>query len=126
MQDIDHDLRRWAAWTRGALNLGIKPLTMYDDGTRDKVAYMPMSDDEGLAFDPAVATLKQIDKEQYNIVRLHYIYGMSARAIAKTLGRGQTPVLTDLHLAQTFVAGFVYGKVFTEAKIALTNGAHGL
>ena len=121
--DIETDLRRWAAWAREGLNLGIKPLVMFDDGTRGKLAFMPMSDDEGLSFDPAVATLKQIDKELYNIVRLHYIYGMSTRAIARVTHRAQTAVMSDLRTSKTFIGGFICGRVHEAAKNALTNSS---
>lgn len=119
--DIETDLRRWAAWARESLNLGIKPLAMLDDGTRGKLAYMPMSDDEGLAFDPAVATLKQIDKELYNFIRLHYLYGMSMRAVAMASGSNRQTVYTGINTAKTFIAGFICGKHHEAAKNALVS-----
>ncbi|WP_225760239.1 antiterminator Q family protein [Leclercia sp. Marseille-Q4284] len=117
--DIETDLRRWAAWARESLNLGIKSLVMFDDGLRDKVAFFPMSDDEASAFDPAVATLKQIDKELYNVVRLHYIYGKSMRAIAMITGMKITAVHSALHTAKTFIHGFTRGVTHESAKQAL-------
>lgn len=119
--DIENDLRRWAAWAREQPNLGFKPLVMFDDGKRDKVHYLPMSDDEGLTFDPAVATLKQIDKELYNFVRLHYIYGMSVRAVALATGTNRQAVYTGIQTAKTFVYGFICGKHHEAAKNALLS-----
>ncbi|MFW3388727.1 UNVERIFIED_CONTAM: antiterminator Q family protein [Kocuria sp. CPCC 205274] len=107
---IENDLRRWAQWVRECGTLGIKPLAMFDDGTRESVRYMPMSDDEGLRFEPAIIALKQIDKEQYNVVRLHYIYGMSIRAVCKVVARDYKTVYAWLQEAKAFVAGFVAGQ----------------
>ncbi|MCK7435912.1 antiterminator Q family protein [Enterobacter bugandensis] len=119
--DIETDLRRWAAWAREHNELGVKPLVMFDDGTRGKLAFFPMSDDEGLAFDPAVATLKQIDKELYNVVRLHYLYGMSMRAVAMAAGMKTTAVHSAIVSAKTFIYGFLCGSVHESAKQALNQ-----
>lgn len=119
--DIENDMRRWAAWARGGVNLGVKPLAMLDDGKRDTVAYMPMSDDEAALFDPAVATLKQIDKELYNYVRLHYIYGMSVRAVAIVAGSNRATVHHGIITAKTFINGFMCGKHHEAAKNAVLS-----
>lgn len=119
--DIETDLRRWAAWAREHDEGKIKPLVMFDDGIRGKLAFFPMSDDEGMAFDPAVATLKQIDKELYNVVRLHYLYGMSLRAVAMAAGMKTTAVHSAVVSAKTFIYGFLCGSAYGSAKEALNH-----
>lgn len=117
--DIETELRRWAVWARESLGLGIKPLAMLDDGTRGKLAFFPMSDDEGLAFDPAIATLKQVDKELYRLVRLHYLEGMSLRAVAIVAGSNRQSVHVGINTAKTFIAGFICGRNHEAAKLIL-------
>ena len=121
VHDIETDLRRWAVWAREHNELKIKPLVRFDDGTRGKMAFFPMSDDEGLAFDPAVATLKQIDKELYDVVRLHYLYGLSIRAVALAAGMNRQTVYNSLITAKTFIYGFMCGKTHEAAKTALLS-----
>ena len=119
--DIETDLRRWAAWAREHNELKIKPLAMFDDGTRGKLRFMPMSDDEGLGFDPAVAMLKQIDKELYDYIRLHYLYGLSIRAVALASGTNRQTVYNGILSAKTFILGFICGVTHESAKNALMS-----
>lgn len=108
MRDIETCLQRWGAWARGGLSLGVKALVMFDDGTRASAPAM-MNDDEAAAFDPAVAWLKQIDKELYDVLRLHYVYRLSYSAIAKVKGTHKSDVIQRSWRAAAFVNGYLYG-----------------
>ena len=108
MEAIEVLLQLWGAWSRGSLPGAIKPLMMFDDGS----SYAPgdiMSDETAIIFDPAVANLKHIDPELYDLVRLHYIYRLSFNAIAKIKHTNKGTLFRNIKAAQMFIAGFLCG-----------------
>ncbi|HCI6749378.1 TPA: hypothetical protein NPP60_005048 [Klebsiella variicola subsp. variicola] len=116
--NIEHKLQLWGAWAAEGAGLNIKPLAMFNSGealnTRDV-----MSDDEAQVFDPAVATLKQLYPEQYEVVRLRYIYRLSYNAIAKIKQKNVRNIFEGCLQAQSFVEGYLTG-------FSIANGDLGL
>jgi len=112
---IDHNIEAievlfqlWGGWARESLPGAIKPLMMFKDGSEPSRGDI-MSDETAAMFDPAVACLKQIDRELYEVVRLHYIYRLSFNAIAKIKHSNPGTLFRQCKAAQMFVAGFLYG-----------------
>lgn len=117
MQGIEADLLRWGAWARERLPGKIKALLIYRQGEALRQSWIPpMGDDEAALFDPAVATLRDVAPELYEVVRLHYIYGLSFYAIAKAKQCNSKDVLTKGRKAEAFIAGFVCGAALTSAR----------
>lgn len=116
MQGIERDLARWGAWAREQLPGKIKALLLYREGEAQRQKWVePMTDEEGKAFDPAVAALREADGDLYEIVRMRYIYGLSFYAIAKAQSKHTKDIVTKGRKAEAFVTGFMQGAVFRDA-----------
>ncbi|MEG3135505.1 antiterminator Q family protein [Rouxiella sp. T17] len=63
------------------------------------------NDDEGLVIDSCVAKLKQHRPKEYELVVLHYVYGVSLRAIAKRRKCSDGLVRKELERAVGFMEG---------------------
>lgn len=106
MGNIENLLQLWGAWARGGIDGKIKPLAMYNDGSASPSRDC-MNDEDAAIFDPAVATLKQFDKELYEVVRLHYIYRLSFNAIAKIKHASRIKIQQQNANASVFIAGYL-------------------
>lgn len=115
-QEIETLLQRWGAWAASNLGTGIKPLMMWQ--TADAKKSRPaMSDEEAEAFDPAVAFLRVVDKECFEVVRLHYMYRMSFNAIAKVKHKNVKDCFVQCMQGKCYIEGFLYGYAAAADKI---------
>ncbi|WFQ81465.1 antiterminator Q family protein [Xenorhabdus sp. SF857] len=86
MRDIQLVLERWGAWAAAdnsdvdwsPIAAGFKGLLPYTSKSR-----FQCTDDEGIMVDGCVARLKKHRPDEYELVILHYVYGISLRKIAK-------------------------------------------
>lgn len=106
--NIEFELQRWGAWASDNAGLNIKPLVMFNDGTSRK-GREQMSDEEAQMFDPAVAALKTLNAEQFEIVRLRYIHCLSFHAIGMIKKLNKAIVFNELNKAQGFIEGYLTG-----------------
>ena len=115
MHNTERELKRWGVWAREQLPGRIKPLAIYRDGSTGKRVVEPMTDEEARHFDPAVAALREASPELYNVVRQHYIYGLSCYAIGKIKSKNSKDISMQVKNAQNFVSGFIYGAYYRSA-----------
>lgn len=106
--NIEYELQRWGAWAAEVNGLRIKPLMMFNDGTASK-SRDQMSDEEGRLFDPVVCALKMKSEEQFDLIRLRYIHGMSFNAIGMVKKLNKAIVFNELNKAQGFIEGYLMG-----------------
>ncbi|VGQ11856.1 hypothetical protein SB5439_05004 [Klebsiella variicola] len=117
--DIDYKLKLWGAWAGEVLGLQIKPLAMFKNG--ECLTPDTMSDDEAQTFDPAVAALKTLYPDLYEIIRLHYIHRLSYNAIARVKHKNVRNIFEGCLQAQSFIEGYLTGFSIANGEIALSS-----
>lgn len=108
MRDMSQVLERWAGWasTENAgvdyspIAAGFKGLIVQSSRIR-----MSCNDDDGLLIDSCVAKLRKKRPDEYNVMVLFYLYGVSKRKIAKQLKCDEKLVRIKIQMAEGFVDG---------------------
>ncbi|KAB7895992.1 antitermination protein [Rouxiella sp. S1S-2] len=107
-RDIHTLLELWGAWAASDnsgldfsnVAAGFRGLLPSTSKTR-----MQCNDDEGILIDGCVARLKQHRPKEYELVVLHFVYGVSLRAIAKRRKCSDGTVRKDMGMAEGFIEG---------------------
>ena len=107
-QEIETLLKRWGAWAAGGIGTQIKPLMMWQAADPQRVR-AAMTDEEAETFDPAVASLRLVDKELFDVVRLHYVYGLSFNAIARVKHVSKQECFLRSIRAKSYIEGYLTG-----------------
>lgn len=110
MRDIDRILRLWGAWADSDssgidyshIAAGFKGLLPQQKG-RERCC-----DDDGLFIDSCVAKLKEHSLFEYKLLICHFVYGASARSMAKYLKCSDRTIREKLSNASYFVLGLIY------------------
>ncbi|MCS5452517.1 antiterminator Q family protein [Enterobacter huaxiensis] len=100
-------LTLWGRWARGGDNLDIKPMAMLAGSSEPGLPMM--DDDTAFIFERGLTLLRQYDLLAFKVVRLHYAYGMSLRAIAKVHHVSHGTIWQRLQAAPTWIDGFFSG-----------------
>lgn len=108
MRDIQHILEFWGAWAANdnsqvdwqPIAAGFKGLLPYTNKSRPQCC-----DDDGIMIDGCVARLKKYKPEEYELVILHYVYGVSLRMIAKRRKCSDGTIRKEMQTAQGFIGG---------------------
>lgn len=121
-REIENLLQLWGAWAAGSIGTQIKPLMMWQAADPQKVR-PSMSDEEAETFDPAVASLRLVDKELFDVIRLHYVYRLSFEAIARVKNTNKKECFYRCMRAKCFIEGFLNGYAAAGEKIMAIYGA---
>ncbi len=108
VRDMQYTLELWGAWAASEnsgvdwqpIAAGFKSLLPNTNKSRPQC-----SDDDGIMIDGCVARLKKYKPEEYDLVVLHYVYGMSLRKIAKWRKCSDGTVRKDIQTVQGFISG---------------------
>ncbi|MBU9849232.1 antiterminator Q family protein [Rahnella aceris] len=117
MRDIHETLELWGAWAASD-NSGVdfSPIAAGFKGLLPQTAKsrLQCDDDEGLLIDGCVARLKKFKPKEYELVTLHYVFGVSLRAIAKKRKCSDGTVRKDMQTAQGMIWGIVSSLVMID------------
>ncbi len=108
MRDIQLVLERWGGWAASdnsqvdwqPVAAGFKSLLPNTNKSR-----LQCCDDDGIMIDGCVARLKKYKPEEYELVILHYVFGVSLRMIAKRRKCSDGTIRKEMQTAQGFIDG---------------------
>ncbi|WGL96278.1 antiterminator Q family protein [Arsenophonus nasoniae] len=106
--DIHNILERWGAWAASYNNgvdwspvaAGFKGLLPYRRKPRPQC-----TDEEGMVVDGCVAKLKIYRPDEYELLVLHFVFGISLRKLAKWKKCSDGSVRKNLEIAKGFIMG---------------------
>lgn len=110
MRDIHETLELWGAWAANdnsgvdfsPIAAGFKGLLPQTSKSRPQCC-----DDEGILIDGCVACLKKYKPEEYELLVMHFVCGLSLRAIAKKWKCSDGTVRKMMQTAQGFIFGVI-------------------
>lgn len=110
IRDMQYTLELWGAWAASEnsgvnwqpIAAGFKSLLPNNNKSR-----LQCSDDEGIMIDGCVAMLKKYKPEEYDLIVLHYIFGVSLRAIAKRKKYSDGTIRKKIQNAIGFIEGMI-------------------
>ncbi|AGQ28826.1 antitermination protein Q [Serratia liquefaciens ATCC 27592] len=107
MCDMYELLSRWGVWARQDSGIGYSPIAAGFKGLLPPTSTGKQSccDDDGLMIDGCVARLKKYKPDEYDLVVLHHIYGVSLRKIAKSRKCSDGTVRKEMQTAEGFIGG---------------------
>ncbi|MHA7847138.1 antiterminator Q family protein [Serratia sp. D1N4] len=107
MRDMYEVLSRWGAWARQDGGIGYSPIAAGFKGLLPPSCSgkQSCSDDDGLLIDGCVARLKKYKPDEYDLVVLHHIYGLSLRYIARKRKCSDGTIRKEMQTAEGFVGG---------------------
>jgi hypothetical protein len=108
MRDMYQVMDMWGAWAAAEssgvdwpiIAAGFKGLLVDTSKSRTQC-----NDDDGILIDGCVALLKKYRTKEYEIVILHFVYGISQRAIARRRNCSDGTVRKDMQTALGFIDG---------------------
>jgi hypothetical protein len=112
MRDIQLVLEGWGAWAAADntavdwsfIAAGFKSLLPVTSKGRSGCC-----DDDGLAVDAAICRLNEVRRrEELDMIFLHYVYGVSKRAIGRRFKMSESRVRQEMQVAEAFVDGCLY------------------
>ncbi|WNP36370.1 antiterminator Q family protein [Enterobacter kobei] len=111
MRDMYEVMDRWGAWA-AADNSGVdwQPIAAGFKGLipHGKKSRLQCDDDEGIMIDGCVARLKKYKLEEYELIVVHFVIGISLRSIAKKRKCSDGTIRKGLQSALGFVEGLLY------------------
>ncbi|WP_447881305.1 antiterminator Q family protein [Serratia fonticola] len=114
MRDMYEVLSRWGVWARDNKGVGYSSIAagFKEFLPRQSSGKQSCSDDDGMMVDRCIAKLKGYNLDEYEIVIMHYFYGVSLRKIAKRRKCSDGKVRKQIQAAEGFISGclFVIGK----------------
>lgn len=110
MRDMYEVMDRWGAWAAAdssgvdwqPIAAGFKGLIPHVNKSR-----LQCDDDTGIMLDGCVARLKKIKPEEYELIILHFVLGISLRKIAKKRKCSDGTIRKELQTALGFVEGVI-------------------
>ncbi|EQB4330069.1 antiterminator Q family protein [Providencia stuartii] len=108
--DIHELVEQWGAWAAAdnsgvdwpSISAGFK--NILPDTRKNKIQ---CSDDIGIFIDQCVSKLKEHRFEEYEILILHYVYGISLRKIAKLKKCSDGTIRKNMQTALGFINGII-------------------
>ena len=108
MRDMYEVLDRWGAWA-AADNSGVdwQPVAAGFKGLlpHGKKSRIQCDDDEGIMVDSCVARLRKYKPDEFELLIVHFVIGISLRTIAKKRKCSDGTIRKDLQSALGFVEG---------------------
>lgn len=107
MRDMYEVLSRWGVWAREDKGIGYSPIAAGFKGLLmpQSSGKQSCSDDDGLMIDGCVARLMKYKPDEYDLVVLHHIYGLSLRQIARRRKCSDGTIRKELQSAEGFISG---------------------
>ncbi|HFV9291644.1 TPA: antiterminator Q family protein [Serratia fonticola] len=107
MRDMYEVLSRWGAWAREDSGIGYSPIAAGFKGLLPPQSHgkQSCSDDDGLVIDGCIARLMKHKPDEYDLVVLHHIYGLSLRKIAGKCKCSDGTIRKKMQMAEGFIAG---------------------
>ncbi|MDQ9128572.1 antiterminator Q family protein [Serratia fonticola] len=107
MRDMYDVLSRWGVWARQDGGIGYSPIAAGFKGLLppNSCGKQSCSDDDGLVIDGCVTKLKKHKPDEYDLVVLHHIYGLSLRKIARKRKCSDGTVRKEMQTAEGFING---------------------
>ncbi|TXQ85335.1 antiterminator Q family protein [Escherichia coli] len=109
-RDMYEVLDRWGAWA-AAENSGVdwQPIAAGFKGLlpHGKKSRLPCDDAEGIMIDGCVARLRKYKQEEYELIRAHFVIGVSLRSIAKKRRCSDGTIRKELQTALGFIDGCI-------------------
>ncbi|MES0319976.1 antitermination protein [Citrobacter sedlakii] len=110
MRDMYEVLDRWGAWAASdnsgvdwhPIAAGFKGLLPHGKNSRIKC-----DDDEGIIIDGCVARLRKYKPDEYELIIVHFVIGISLRTIAKKRKCSDGTIRKELQTAMGFVEGCI-------------------
>jgi len=110
MRDMTQILDSWGAWAAAEssgvdwqpIAAGFKGLIPYGKKSRLKCC-----DDEGIKIDGCVARLKKYKPEEYELIIIHFVFGISLRKIARKRKCSDGTIRKELQTAMGFIDGML-------------------
>jgi len=110
MGKMTQDLELWGAWAASdnskvdwqPIAAGFKGLLPYGKKSRDQC-----DDEKGIVIDKCVAKLKRVKPEEYELIIVHFVIGVSLRTIAKKRKCSDGTIRKDLQTAIGFIEGML-------------------
>ncbi len=110
MRDIHETLELWGAWAASD-NSGVdfSPIAAGFKGLLPQTSKsrLQCDDDEGIKVDGCIARLNKYRPEECELIILHYVFGVSLRAISKKKKCSDGTVRKKMQTAQGFVMGLL-------------------
>ncbi|MFW0697607.1 antiterminator Q family protein [Pantoea sp. R13S299] len=108
MRDMSQVLDSWGAWAASD-NSGVdwQPIAAGFKGLipHGKKSRIQCCDDEGIKIDGCVAKLRKCKPEEYELIIVHYVIGLSLRNIAKKRKCSDGTIRKELQTATGFIEG---------------------
>lgn len=108
MRDMYEVLDRWGAWAAcDSSGVDWQPIAAGFKGLipHGKKSRLQCDDDEGIKIDGCVVRLKKYKPEEYDIIVLHFLFGISLRTIAKKKKCSDGTIRKELQTALGFIEG---------------------
>lgn len=107
MRDMYEVLSRWGVWARDDSGIGYSPIAAGFKGLLPPTSSgkQSCSDDDGLVIDGCVARLKKYKPDEYDLIVLHHIYGLSLRKIARKRKCSDGTIRKEMQTAEGFIGG---------------------
>lgn len=108
MRDMYEVMDRWGAWAASD-NSGVdwQPIAAGFKGLlpHGKKSRIQCDDDEGIMIDSCVARLRKYKPDEFELLIVHFVIGISLRTIAKKRKCSDGTIRKDLQSALGFVEG---------------------
>lgn len=109
-RDMYEVMERWGAWAASdnsgvdwqPIAAGFKGLLPYGKKSREQC-----NDDEGIMIDGCVARLRKYKPDEYKLIIVHFIIGISLRTIAKKRKCSDGTIRKELQMALGFIEGVI-------------------
>ncbi|MFP7606988.1 antiterminator Q family protein [Serratia quinivorans] len=107
MREIYEVMARWGVWARESNNIDYSRVAAGFKGILSQTSRVQLSccDEDGLIIDGCVCKLKIYNPEEFNIVIIHHVCGVSLRRIAKIKKCSDGTIRKQLQSAEGFVNG---------------------
>lgn len=107
MRDMYEILEQWGVWAREDSGIDYSPIAAGFKGLLPPASSnkLPCCDDDGLMIDGCVARLKRYKPDEYDLIVMHHIYGLSLRQIAKKRKCSDGKIRKEMQTAEGFISG---------------------
>ncbi|ELQ9311817.1 antitermination protein [Serratia marcescens] len=118
--DMYEVLSRWGVWARESSGVDYPPIAAGFKGLLPPAnsGKESCNDDDGLLIDGCVARLKKYKPDEYDLVIVHHVYGVSLRKIARIRRCSDGTIRKEMQIAEGFIMGILcmlnvqFGSIF--------------
>lgn len=108
MRDMQMVLTLWGGWAAGdSCNIDYSPIAAGFKGLLPQTnkTRCECTDDDGLIIEGCMARLNKIRPYDYQLLVIHYVYGLSKRKIAHNRKKSEKQIRIEMQLAEGFIEG---------------------